>query len=81
MKLTRVIPARRHTIDIAAFKVIPYTYNQWVEANINIKKKIPKTCWWCGKSFKDQDQVTIAVTKGSGSSKWFCSSCTELIRD
>ena len=81
VKLKRVIPERQQTIEICAFKTVPDSYKQWSQAAEKLNYQVLKKCWWCKTAFKDDDAVTIVITKCSNSSKWFCKSCTELITD
>lgn len=79
VKLTRIIPARKQTIEICAVNNLPYLYKDWSASAKELGKKVLTSCWWCRKPFNDEDSVTIVVTKCSNSSKWFCASCSELI--
>lgn len=79
MKLTRIIPAKKQTIDVLIFKRFGYPYKAYREVCSRLERGAPKSCYWCNSKFEDDsDLYTVIWNKRAES---FCSECVKPLQE
>jgi len=80
MKLSKIIPARRKTVEFLWCKKDFYEMGQgFRDARKMLKRKIA-SCWWCNRKFIDGEMMALACAKNEGN-KILCQECaTKLLK-
>lgn len=74
LKLTKVVPARRKTVELRWCKQeFMRMTPRYREIRKNLKSPMD-ACWWCSHQFIDGEMMALAAPK-KGTNKLLCQSC------
>ena len=76
LKLSKIIPSRRETIQFDWVKKDFMNYGKFKEARSRMGLYYWKRCHWCGKDFEEKDIMALGHISGQGN-KVFCQSCVK----
>ncbi len=74
--LTKTIPSRKETISFNWIIKDFFNYGAFRKARERMGLTVWKQCYWCRKSFSDEDMMALGSIQGKGN-KPFCQDCVE----